>query len=88
MPLLKSLAQQVLAELGVNSAQVQDDIVGEMCRWGGVGWDQGVGWGGVGCNGVEGWLGRGGWGTRGWDGVHGGWGGAMAGLVGVRWGGM
>lgn len=33
MPLLKNVASQVLAELGASAAAVQDDIVGEMCRW-------------------------------------------------------
>lgn len=78
MPLLKSLAQQVLAELGVNSAQVQDDIVGEMCRWDGMGWGAGgeggrwLGWGwgegngaGVSPAGVVGLLGWGGVGHKG-----------------------
>lgn len=32
MPLLKSIALQILSELGVSSAAVQDDVVGEMCR--------------------------------------------------------
>jgi hypothetical protein len=31
-PLLKSIAGQVLSDLGVSGAAVQDDIVGEMCR--------------------------------------------------------
>jgi hypothetical protein len=30
---LKGVAGQVLGELGVNGVAVQDDIVGEMCRW-------------------------------------------------------
>lgn len=33
MPQLKSMASQVLAEVGASGAAVQDDIVGEMCRW-------------------------------------------------------
>jgi hypothetical protein len=32
IPLLKSIAGQVLSDLGVSGAAVQDDTVGEMCR--------------------------------------------------------
>ena len=34
MPLLKTIANSLLAELGVNAASVGDDLVSEMCRFG------------------------------------------------------
>jgi hypothetical protein len=33
VPQLKQAAQQLLAEMGASSGQVQDDYVAEMCRW-------------------------------------------------------
>ncbi len=34
MPLLKAITNSLLAELGVTAANVADDLVGEMCRFG------------------------------------------------------
>jgi hypothetical protein len=63
IPQLKNMASHVLAEVGASGAAVQDDIVGEMCRWGhmvGVGGevegDREHRWWGVGGSGC-------GWGT-------------------------
>jgi uncharacterized membrane protein YgcG len=61
LPVLKGVAGQVLGELGVTGVAVQDDIVGEMCRW--VGARNGGG-------GKEGGGGRGAGGSVGGAGGH------------------